>query len=66
MINISSQEHEISVPFCSRTAFQRSCTKFAILRARVPKMPGTRERGNAKPGLGAHLWALSLIRIRFV
>ena len=26
------------------------------LRARVPKMPGTRERGNAKPRTRVHLW----------
>ena len=53
MINISSQEREISVPICSRSAFPRSCIKFAFPRVRVP---GTRERGNAKPGMRAHLW----------
>ena len=39
--------------FC--VAFLRSCIKFAFPRARLPKMPGTRERGNAKPGTRAHL-----------
>ena len=42
---ISSQEREFSVPILSR-----SCIKFAFLRALVPKIPGTWERGNAKPG----------------
>ena len=36
---ISSQEREFSVPILSR-----SCIKFAFPRARVPKIPGTRER----------------------
>ena len=50
---ISPQEREISVPILSRSAFPRSCTKFAFPRARVPKMPGTREREtkNARPSL---------------
>ena len=50
---ISPQEREISVPILSRSAFPRSCTKFAFPRARVPKMPGTRERKtkNARPPL---------------
>ena len=55
MFTITPQEREISVPVSSRSAFPRSCTKFAFPRARVPKMPGTRERGNANPGPRAHL-----------
>ena len=37
----------------AKLAFPRSCTKFAFPRARVPKMPGTREREtkNARPSL---------------
>ena len=42
---ISSQEREFSVPILSR-----SCIKFAFPRARVPKIPGTREHGNEKQG----------------
>ena len=40
---ISPQECEISVPILSRSAFPRSCTKFAFPRARVPKMSGALE-----------------------
>ena len=43
---ISSQEREFSVPILSRSKFLRSCIKFALLRARVPKIPGTQERGS--------------------
>ena len=54
---ISPQEHKISVPILSLSAFLRSCTKFAFSRARVSKMPGTRERGKretkkGRPSLG--------------
>ena len=49
------QERKFSVPILLRSAFPRSCIKFAFPRARLPKMPGTRERGNAKPGKCAHL-----------
>ena len=41
------QERKFSVPILLRSAFPRSCIKFAFPRARLPKMPGTRERGNA-------------------
>ena len=49
---ISSQEREFSVLFF---CLPRSCIKFAFPRTRVPKIPGTRERGNAKQGTRAHL-----------
>ena len=48
MFTITPQERKISVPVSSRSAFPQSCTKFAFPRARVPKMPGTRERGSAR------------------
>ena len=53
MFTIAPQEREVSVPVSSRSAFPRSCTKFEFPRARVPKMPGTRERKsrNARPPL---------------
>jgi len=41
------QEREFSVPMSSRSTFPRALKKFAFPRARVPKTPGTRERGNA-------------------
>jgi hypothetical protein len=40
-------EREISVSMSSRSTFLRALKKFAFPRARVPKTPGTRERGNA-------------------
>ena len=52
---ISSQKCEFSIPILSHSAFPSSCIIFAFLRTRVPKIPGTRERGNAKPGTRAHL-----------
>ena len=52
---ISLQECELSFPILSRSPFPRSCIKFAFPRARVPKIPGTWEHGNAKPGMCAHL-----------
>ena len=52
---ISSQERIFIVPILSRSAFPRSCIKCAFPRARVPKIPGPRECGNAKPGTSAHL-----------
>ena len=45
---VSLQEREFSVPIISRSAFPRSCIKFAVPRARAPKMHGTRERGSAE------------------
>ena len=45
---VSLQEREFSVPIISRSAFPRSCIKFAFPRARAPKMHGTRERGSAE------------------
>ena len=56
MPRLSAQEGKFSVPILLRSAFPLSCIKFAFPRARVPKMPGTREWGNAKPGTHAHLW----------
>ena len=50
---ISSQEPEFSIPILLRSAFLRSCIN---LHSRVTKIPGTQERGNAKPGTHAHLW----------
>ena len=47
---ISSKEREFSVPLLLRSAFSRSCIKFAFPRARGPKIPGTRDRENTKPG----------------
>ena len=44
---ISSQECKFSDSILSRSAFPR---------ARDSKIPGTRERGNVKPGKRAHLW----------
>ena len=52
---ISSQERNFSIPILSRSAFPRFCIKFAFPRARVPKIPGTREHRNAKPGTRAHI-----------
>ena len=48
MFHISSQERKIIVPIFLHSAFPHPCIKFAFLHAHVPKMPGTRERGNAK------------------
>ena len=52
---ISSQERKFSVPILSR-----SCLKFAVPRARVPKLPGTPEceTRNARPSLP--LWLSNL------
>ena len=52
---ISSQERIFIVPILSRSALPRSCIKCAFPRAPVPKIPGPRECGNAKPGTSAHL-----------
>ena len=53
MSRLSAQEREFSVPILSHSAFPRSCIKFVFRRARIPKMPGTREREawNARPSL---------------
>ena len=47
------QARDISVPISLRSAFPRALQKIAFSWARVPKMPGTREREsrNARPAL---------------
>ena len=50
------QAREISVPTSSRSAFPHALKKIAFPRARMPKMPGTRELGIANPGTRAQLW----------
>ena len=53
MSRLSAQEREFSVPILSCSALPRSCIKFAFPRARVLKMPGTREceARNSRPSL---------------
>ena len=63
---IQLQEREFSVPFPLRSAFPRSCIKFAFPRACVPKMLGTRERGNAKLGTRAHFWYSTIGKVSFL
>ena len=66
---ISSQERKFSIPILWRSAFLHSCIKFAFPRARIPKIPGmrerwntgARERRNAKPGTCAHLCQIVLL-----
>ena len=43
------------MPILWRSSLPRSCIKFAFPPARVPEMPGTRERGSVKPGMHNNL-----------